>query len=268
MTTKILLTSPRITPDSTILMQAASEVGQTTIRLPSFRPTAEIENKPIAVYGESLFAIIITTALGYRVIEPTADWLPNLPKQYTQRDIELTAMDIARQFTKPYFVKNADGMKAFEAKVYSSGTALPSPDYYDDDYALLVSEPVEWEVEYRCFVMEREVRTLSIYLRDGELAKLPDGTWQQNDEEMAEAKQFCEQLLLGTNVPIPPAVVIDVGRIAGRGWAVIEANPAYGAGIYGCDPKQVLQVVNRCTMAENDVSEDDKMWVVDYEVED
>jgi hypothetical protein len=37
--------------------------------------------------------------------------------------------------------------------------------------------------------------------------------------------------------------VVDVGRVAGRGWAVVEANPAWGSGLYGCDAARVLPVL-------------------------
>jgi hypothetical protein len=37
--------------------------------------------------------------------------------------------------------------------------------------------------------------------------------------------------------------VLDVGIITNRGWAVIEQNAAWGSGIYGCDPVQVLEVI-------------------------
>jgi hypothetical protein len=40
---------------------------------------------------------------------------------------------------------------------------------------------------------------------------------------------------------------MDVGVIQHRGWAVVELNAAWGAGIYGCDPDEVLEVV-RCAM--------------------
>jgi hypothetical protein len=39
---------------------------------------------------------------------------------------------------------------------------------------------------------------------------------------------------------------LDVGIIAGRGWATIEANPAFGAGIYGCDAAKVLETIAGC----------------------
>jgi hypothetical protein len=37
--------------------------------------------------------------------------------------------------------------------------------------------------------------------------------------------------------------VIDVGRIPGKGWAIIEINQAWASGIYGCDPGRVLDVL-------------------------
>ncbi len=267
MTQKILVTSPRVTPDSIALMQAAKDSGQQALRLPTFHPTESIENERIAVYGESLFAIILTTKLDHVILEPTQDWLPSLPQEYTQRKVQKTSIGMARQYDKPQFVKNADGMKAFEAQVYATGHELPSSEYYPDDYEVLVSEPVEWAAEYRCFICERELVTLSVYLRHGELAKSSDDLWLVDPDEQADARRFCETLLQDDLVDIPSACVIDVGLIVGRGWAVVEPNPAYGSGIYGCDPQKVLDVVNRCTLHVSEVSDTDRPWITQYEVE-
>jgi hypothetical protein len=38
-------------------------------------------------------------------------------------------------------------------------------------------------------------------------------------------------------------VVVDVGFIDGRGWAVVEFNAAWGAGLNGCDPDKVLPAI-------------------------
>jgi hypothetical protein len=46
-------------------------------------------------------------------------------------------------------------------------------------------------------------------------------------------------------VEIPRAIALDVGRIAGRGWAVVELNEAWASGRYGCDPTLVLPVLQR-----------------------
>ena len=46
----------------------------------------------------------------------------------------------------------------------------------------------------------------------------------------------------------PQAVVLDVGQIVDRGWAVVEANGAWGSAIYGCNPDAVLDVIRHATV--------------------
>jgi hypothetical protein len=132
---------------------------------------------------------------------------------------------------------------------------------------VLLAEPVRWEVEYRCFVLERTLTTISVYLRDGKLAQTTSGTWEAEPAEIEQAQAFCQTLLADATVMLPPACVMDVGRIAGRGWAVIEANPAFASGIYGCDPTAVLSVVNRATRPMNAITTQDAFWVKSYEIE-
>jgi hypothetical protein len=62
-------------------------------------------------------------------------------------------------------------------------------------------------------------------------------------------------------VALPPAVVVDVGRMAGRGWGVVEANPAWASGLCGCDPAGVLPVLRRATVPQDAVSEAERCWV-------
>lgn len=52
-----------------------------------------------------------------------------------------------------------------------------------------------------------------------------------------------DSLLTATDVSIPSAFVLDVGVTLERGWAVVEANPCWGAGLYGCEPQRVLEVL-------------------------
>ena len=134
--------------------------------------------------------------------------------------------------------------KSFESRVYALGEELP--DAFDDSMTVLVAEPVEWEIEFRCFALDGTVKTLSPYLKDGQHAKL-DG-YSATDAELNEARQFAENVLGDSSFATPRAVVIDVGRISGRGWAVVEANGAWGSGIYGCDPESVLDVIRHATV--------------------
>jgi len=48
---------------------------------------------------------------------------------------------------------------------------------------------------------------------------------------------------MGGLITVPS--VIDVGRIKGKGWAIIETNQAWASGLYGCGPMQVLKVLEQ-----------------------
>ena len=57
-----------------------------------------------------------------------------------------------------------------------------------------------------------------------------------------------DRLLDDPRVDIPAALVLDAGVIRDVGPAVVEANTASGAGIYGCDPREVLEVLRAATI--------------------
>lgn len=63
-------------------------------------------------------------------------------------------------------------------------------------------------------------------------------------------------------VPAPLGVVLDVGVIEGRGWAVVEANAAWGSGIYGCDPAAILPVLARACSRREVVEAADMRWII------
>ena len=128
--------------------------------------------------------------------------------------------------------------KSFPARVYR-GEALP-PDF-PDDAPVLIQEIVEWEKEFRCYIVDRQLRTFSVYLREGELQR--ELGFESSDAEDAELTAFVQLCLADPRVPLSRAAVVDVGMIRGRGWAIIEQNAPWGAGIYGCDPIQVLHAI-------------------------
>ncbi len=60
----------------------------------------------------------------------------------------------------------------------------------------------------------------------------------------------------------PSAVVLDVGRIEGRGWAVVEANQAHASGIYGdADVAPVLDCALRSAGPLSAVSDRDRPFL-------
>jgi hypothetical protein len=253
-----LVLSPRYTPDSNALWKAAIEQGWAVERLHSHQPPDHLRYQQIILYGEGLFVRLVASVLEIALFEPPFDWLPSLPTQYRHREIYSTTLSAARTRREPAFIKPAID-KSFDAKIYSSGQSLPEPDVYLETMLVLVSEPVEWEIEYRCFVRDRQILTCSLYKRNGQA--LDEGQYQSSPADPDGVLAFSELLLGDTAVELPPAVVIDVGYIRGRGWAVIEANPAWASGIYGCSSAAVLNVIAGASIRESDLGESDKRWV-------
>jgi hypothetical protein len=106
-----------------------------------------------------------------------------------------------------------------------------------------MAEPVSFLVEYRCFAFRREVSCLSPYRRFGKDFDNSRTNMNEPESEVADAREFADAVLGFSDVDCPPAFVLDVGLIDGRGWAVVEANECWASGIYHCDPVKVLDVL-------------------------
>lgn len=237
-----LLLSSRHTADDQALWRAAIARGWNVERARAIR-VPEINDPDIVIYVEALFAPTIATTLKRRLLDPPEDWLPKLPVQYRQRAIELSTLGEARRVASPVFVKPPND-KSFAAAVYPSGAALPRE--FDDDMSVLIAQPVTWGNEYRCFMLGGKVMTASPYVRDGELARLTD--YEAPERELQAAISFAEQVAADPECHVPTAIALDVGLLDGGDWAVIEANGAWGSGIYGCDPDKVLDVIAAATL--------------------
>jgi hypothetical protein len=244
-----LLLSARQTDDAQLLWRACVALNWKVVRVHDWHvPTTD--KNDLAVYGEPLFARHVAQSLGLELQEPSLDWLPKLAPKWRIRDVRLTTLAEARNITAKVFIKPADE-KCFDAKVYSSGTELPGLGPLPEDLPVLVQEVVEWKIEFRCFVLNRKVVALSPYWRAGELAKADDGSWPASEKELETTTEFCESVLADRTVLVPDAVVIDVGFVEERGWAVVEANAAFSSGIYGCRPESVLSVLQRACRPKN-----------------
>lgn len=259
---KTLLLSPRYTPDSIALRDAALEMGWSVERLRSWRPPAHFSGRDVVPYGEPLFAAVVADSLQLALIEPRLSWVAEIPFEFSQREIRFANLATARTLDRRSFIKPADD-KCFAAKVYNSGGELPSHDVLVGSIPVLISEPVSWEIEFRCFVLESRVVSLSVYSRRGDLAEAEDGRWPASDSESREAAEFAGIVLHDTRIAFPPAGVLDVGVIKGRGWAVVEANACWGSGIYGCDPHKVLETLSRACIRRIALKDADRRWVVE-----
>lgn len=254
-----LLLPPRYTEDTIRMGAAARAAGWRVARIHGWRAPDRLRAAEPVIYGEPLFGTVVAEGLGLALLEPPFDWLTTLPEPLVGRRVRYLTLGQARSAGRA-FVKPADD-KRFEARVYGSGAELPPASLVADDAPVLLSEPVHWRVEFRCFVLERRLMTLSPYAREGRPARDADGGWPEGEGERAAATRFVEGLLGDAAVPLPPSCVVDVGIVDGHGWAVVEANPAWGSGIYGCDPAAVLQVIRRATVPRAALTDEDRRWL-------
>lgn len=243
MSTKYFILPSRYTPDSVKLEKEARNMGWETQRLKSWSKLESLRGENIIIYQEFALAHVVANAAGISLITAPDTWLEKLPEIYRKRKIFLGNLSSLRKHKFPLFIKDASE-KRFFASVYNSYKNVKRNKNISRDLTLLISEPVIWELELRFFILERQIATFSPYFQYGQLAQ-KNNEWYATEDELLEAQQFMQQMLKDKNIDIPPAIVIDIGKINGRGWGVVETNPVWAVGLYGCDPKKILPVLER-----------------------
>ncbi|MBB5033885.1 ATP-grasp domain-containing protein [Prosthecobacter vanneervenii] len=257
-----VLLGPRATDDSVAIWRVCVANQWPVHRIQAWRVPEELRSCPnsIIIYGEPLFAEAVADQMDLALLEPSIDWLTTVPQKYLSRQIEFMTLGSARLLDSPAFVKPADG-KIFEPRVYASGSDLPSEEQVDQDIPVLRSGIMDFRLEVRCFVLGRRIMTMSPYWREGELARSADDQWPFFLREETEARTFAESILSDADVPFPPACTLDIGKTTDGIWAIIESNPCWGAGLYGCDPSQVLRTIRSSIVPTSEVTAAHRPWI-------
>ncbi len=248
-----LVLPARHTHDAQKLWRSAIRRGWKTHRVTGWHLTqGDVSDAGrFVIYGESILAPQWAEVLGVTLVEAEPQWLTQLPRELVRRDLVVTTLETARQMAENVFVKPLLP-KDFRAAVYGPNASDWSElDDRNDDERVLTSTPVQWASEFRCFMLDARCVTASPYLRRGELCETESGEWPWLGDEESEVVAFVESVARA----FPPAnggTVIDVGWISDFGWAVIEANDAWGSGLYGCDADAALDVIDAaCIQAVN-----------------
>jgi hypothetical protein len=194
---------------------------------------------------------------GLCLIEPPLDLLARVPTELLARTVRYGTLAKVSNVRGPVFVKPADPvLKSFDAGVYRSVGDVRGRSPLDPRTPTLVSEPVEWTSEFRCFMREGKVEAWSPYLSFGR------PTWKPQcaGETPESLISFCGRLRDAMGGALPPAFVVDVGVLASGRWAVVEFNPVWCSGILGAEPEKVLKVLERAAFPRSEVSADDLRW--------
>jgi hypothetical protein len=243
-----------------LLAEAARAVGWSVVACYG-KPLPTDVPDPV-VYVTTDLAVAAARQLRVSLLEPPLGLLADVPRRFVGRTVEFARFADLVRLHGPTFVKPADPLdKWFDAGVYSDTRDVRTRGRGDPDAPVLLSEPVEWTAEFRCFVLDGKVVAGSPYLSFGRPA------WQLFDPRRpvavpAAALAVVEGVCKALGDRLPPGFVVDVGLIDDRGWAVVEFNPAWSAGLLGADPRAVLSVLRRTTRRLDELTDDDRRWVV------
>lgn len=235
-----LVLGSRYSDDARILSQSARMQGWDVVRLSSSSVPEGLRGKECRVYAEGFLVEHIAEALGLKLVRPAEDILPKLGQEFLKRQVWFSSAADFKHPGFPVFIKPAD-QKLFPVGVYAHGAEIPSFNLLNPDDTILISEPVNFTREYRFFVLNQEIKTGSIYLLDEQVPNVPVGYAGEGDELWAQALAFAGRVCTEAPVNFPLSFALDVGQLDSGDWAVIELNPTWASGIYGCDPHAVLE---------------------------
>ena len=254
-----LILSSSYNTESKILRRAAQDLKWETFRFEGEYVPAWYEHRDSqhAIYCTVPKAFNVARQLNSVLLGCSSNWLTHLPEEFSRRRIELLELRNVAGIKGDRFIKPALG-KSFDAAVRTGPQLISQTSHLPPELLVHVSEVVEWEVEYRCFTKGNEVATLSPYRRGDVTFSSYQSPLRGPRRELDEASEFANSVL--NSVPCPRAFVLDVGVIKGRGWAVVEPNECWGAGIYGCTPSKVLEVLLAATVHKLKATTEDFKW--------
>ncbi|MDY3558711.1 ATP-grasp domain-containing protein, partial [Gemmata sp. JC673] len=210
------------------------------------------------VYVTTKLAVLAARTLDIALLEPPFDLLTRVPGRFLRRAVEFATFADLTRLQKRTFVKPADPLdKWFDAGLYGNARDIRTCGRSCPDAPVLLSEPVEWSVELRYFVLEGRVVAGSPYLSYGRPA------WRRTDASgplPTAGRPLVEQLCADMKDRLPPVFVVDVGLIEDRGWAVVEFNPVWSAGLLNADPRAVFPALQRASQRRTELTDVDRRW--------
>jgi len=243
-------------PSAQQLASAAARKGWKSYALDE-TPNVPITG-PRTFYGGSDRAAEHAARFELSLIEPPLDLLARVPANLLARTVRFGTLAKMRHLPGPIFIKPADPiLRNFDAGVHRSVADVRGRTAIDEQTLVLVSEPVEWTAEYRCFIRERKVAAWSPYLSFGRPVWKPGSA----GELPANLAAFCQRLVTHMEQILPPAFVVDVGVLDDGRWAVVEFNPAWCSSILGANVENVLTVIERAATWSRDLRKQDLPWV-------
>lgn len=203
--------------------------GGHVLRLGRFWEPPPLEPNLVKLYGNDAFCLVIAQLLGLQLVSPPDDLLLRAPSTLVKRQVALATLASAGE-ALPAFIKPLTP-KQFRAGSFANLPALAAETRgLPTDTPVIVSEIVDLLAEARTFVLDSAVRDCAIYA---------------GSASASEAEAFAS--VAARDLDLPATCVLDVGFVPDRGWVLIEGNPAWGAGLNGCQAERVLPCIAEAT---------------------
>lgn len=230
MTELTLVLPEKADPERDLVAEAWERHHGPVLRIGRFWDPPPLDPDRVRLYGNDTFCLVLAQKLGLHLVRPPDDALLGLPDDARKRVLSSTTLGNAGALPFPAFVKPMVP-KLFRAGVFPSSVALAAEtDGLAADTMLLVSEVVPFFSELRCWVLDGEIVAIAAY---------------EGSCDLQAACVFAGSI---ARDPLWPEVfVLDIAEIEGRGFAVVEANAAWGAGLNGCDATAAAQCIARAS---------------------
>ncbi|KFF26824.1 ATP-grasp domain-containing protein [Chryseobacterium vrystaatense] len=233
----IIALSPMYTEDSNNLKKASINSPYELNRFNAkWNIPEEFRADVIAVYSEDIYAEIVAEQCELTLMKPDDNSLSLISEEFTKRKISYGQLKDSIN-KENIFIKCSD-FKSFKAGVYQKITDIKGFDTVDPNCTVFTSEVVEWQLEVRCFVLNNDIKTYSSYWRNDTFDTSP-----LSEEEQNGMFSFFDSFMKQNASTLPESIVLDFGIIKEKGWALIEANPAWCSGLYACDAEKALEVI-------------------------
>lgn len=166
--------------------------------------------------------------------------IPESLVQFTNREIKVTTLGRIRAKNERVFIKPYEFQKAFEGHMYHGGyersfyrTSERYKDYatlkYPDSFKVLAAEPVNFEQEWRVYVLRGKI--------------LGAFGYHGNEDAMPTHLRRKVPAIVKAYKDAPAAYAIDLGIIEGRGLSLVEVNEGFSLGNYGLPKPTYAQMV-------------------------
>jgi hypothetical protein len=227
-----LLIPDKADPERDAVALAWEAGGGTVLRLGRFWSPPEVDPARVRLYGHDTFCLVLAQKLGLTLVSPPDDLLLRVEPAWLRREVHGATLAQAAGEPFPRFIKPLVP-KVFRAGVWPGPEALAEECRgLAPDTPVLSSEVVSVGAEARGWVLDGRVRTCALYEGEG---------------DPAEAAAFLASVAAGA--PLPRTCVLDAAWVEGRGWALLEANAAWGAGLNGCDAAEAACCIASATLA-------------------